>query len=34
LGLGAWTGIGILLGILLLVGLVVWIAKRQQIKGA
>ena len=36
LGLGAWTGIGIgiLLVILLVVGLVVWIAKRQQIKEA
>ena len=32
LGPGAWTGIGI--GILLLVGLVGWIAKRQRIKKA
>ena len=31
-GPGAWTGIGI--GILLVVGLVVWIAKRQRIKEA
>jgi len=36
LGQGAWTGIGIviLLGIMLLVGLVVWIAKRRRIKEA
>ena len=34
LGLGAWTGIGIgiLVGILLVVGLVVWTSKRQRIK--
>ena len=35
-GPGAWTGIGIgtLVGIMLVVGLVVWIAKRQRIKEA